>query len=114
MRLVPEMTYRETIQGPWGPTTGSPLGARICWQVTSAELAGARISARLAMPGADWIRLGPDGIRRQDQRLTFVTDDNAVILLSYERYSWLTRSLFIGEGRVAGDHRIEYVIHRLD
>jgi hypothetical protein len=31
-----------------------------------------------------------------------------------ERYSWLTRSLFIGEGRVAGHHRIEYVIHRLD
>lgn len=152
MRLAPEMTYRETIQGPWGPTSGSPLGARLCWQVTSAELVGARIRAHLAMPGADWIRLGPDGIRRQDQRLTFVTGDNAVILLSYdnalirenpafltalrtggetsvddqymrmvaqfdtgdERYSWLTRSLFIGEGRVAGDHRIEYVIHRLD
>jgi hypothetical protein len=146
------MTYRETIQGPWGPTSGSPLGARLCWQVTSAELVGPRIRAHLAMPGADWIRLGPDGIRRQDQRLTFVTDDNAVILVSYdnalirenpaflaalrtggetsvddqymrmvaqfdtgdERYSWLTRSLFIGEGRVAGDHRIEYVIHRLD
>jgi hypothetical protein len=146
------MTYKETIQGPWGPTAGSPLGAGLCWQFTSAELVGARIRARLAMPRADWIRLGPDGIRRQDQRLTFVTDDNAVILLSYdnalirenpaflaalrtggetsvddqymrmvaqfdtgdERYCWLTRSLFIGEGRVAGDHRIEYVIHRLD
>jgi uncharacterized protein DUF3237 len=152
VRLVPEMTYSETIAGPWGPTAGSPLGARLCWEVTSAELAGARIRARLAMPGADWIRLGPDGIRRQDQRLTFVTEDDAVILLTYdnalirespaflralrtggetsvddqymrmvaqfdtgdERYSWLTRSLFIGEGRVAGDHRIEYAIHRLD
>ncbi len=152
MRLVPEMTYRETIDGPWGPTAGSPYGARLCWQVTSAELAGARIRAHLAMPGADWIRLGPDGTRRPDQRLAFVTDDDAVILLSYdnalirespafldalrtggetsvddqymrmvaqfdtgdERYSWLTRSLFIGEGRVCGDHRIEYVIHRLD
>lgn len=152
MRLVPEMTYRETIAGPWGPTSGSPLGARLCWQVTHAELVGDRIHARLAMPGADWIRLGPDGVRRPDQRLAFVSDDNAVILLSYDhalirespaflsalrtggetgvddqymrmvaqfdtgdgRYSWLTRSLFIGEGRVAGDHRIEYRIHRLD
>ena len=152
MRLVPEMTYTETIAGPWGPTSGSPLGPRLCWQVTSAELVGDRIRARLAMPGADWIRLGPDGIRRPDQRLTFVAEDNAVILLSYddalirespgflsalhhggetgvddqymrmvarfetgeERFSWLTRSLFIGEGRLAGDHRIEYVIHRLD
>jgi hypothetical protein len=146
------MTYHETIAGPWGPTTGSPYGARLCWQVTSAELVGPRIRAHLAMPGADWIRLGPDGVRRQDQRLTFVTDDGAVLLLTYdnalirespafldalrtggettvddqymrmvaqfdtgdERYAWLTSSLFIGEGRVAGDHRIEYTIHRLD
>ncbi|PZS33012.1 MAG: hypothetical protein DLM58_08750 [Pseudonocardiales bacterium] len=152
MQLVHEMTYVETIAGPWGPTTGSPFGARLCWQVTSASLTGLRIHADLAMPGADWIRLGPDGIRRQDQRLTFTTDDDAVILLSYDnalirespaflaalntggetstedqymrmvahfdtgdpRYAWLTSSLFIGAGRVAGDHRIEYQIHRLD
>lgn len=152
MDLVPECTYTETIAGPWGPTIGSPFGARLCWQVTSAELTGSRIRARLAMPGADWIRLGTDGIRRQDQRLTFVTDDDAVILLRYdnaliretpafltalrtggqtgfadqymrmiaqfdtgdERYTWLTSSLFIGEGRVAGDHSIEYAIYRLE
>jgi hypothetical protein len=152
MRLVPEMVYRETIAGPWGPTDGSPLGRRLCWSVTNATLHGARIDAELAMPGADWLRLGSDGIRRQDQRLTFATADGAVILLSYDnalireseafldalahggettsedqymrmvaqfdtgegRYAWLTQSLFIGEGRVAGDHQIEYMIHRLD
>lgn len=152
MHLVPEMTYTETIAGPWGPTTGSPLGSRLCWQITSAELIGTRIRARLAMPGADWIRLGADGIRRQDQRLTFVSDDDAVIMLRYDnaliretptfldalragdqtdfadqymrivaqfdtgdrRYTWLTSNLFIGEGRIAGDRRIEYSICRLD
>jgi hypothetical protein len=152
MRLVPEMTYRETIAGPWGPTTGSPFGARLCWEVTEAELDGDRIRAHLAMPGADWIRLGPDRIRRADQRLTFITDDEVLVLLRYDnamirespeflealrtggqtalgdqymrmvaqfdtgddRYAWLTRSLFVAEGRIAGDHRIEYVIHRLD
>ncbi len=31
-----------------------------------------------------------------------------------ERYAWLTQSLFIGAGRVAGDHQIEYQIYRLD
>lgn len=31
-----------------------------------------------------------------------------------KRYTWLTSSLFIGEGRVAGDHRIEYTIYRID
>jgi len=152
VHLVPEMTYTETIAGPWGPTTGSPLGPRLCWQVTSATLAGPRIQAKLAMPGADWIRLGADGIRRPDQRLTFATDDGAIVMLHYDnalirespaflaaldtggqttiedqymrraaqfdtgeaRYSWLTRSLFIAEGRVAGDHQIEYRIHRVD
>ena len=152
MQLVPEMTYTETIAGPWGPTIGSPFGARLCWQVTSATLNGPRIAANLVMPGADWIRLGTDGIRRQDQRLTFATDDGAIVMLRYDNaliressafltaldtgdqttledqymrmvaqfdtgepaYSWLTRSLFVGEGRLAGDRRIEYQIHRLD
>jgi hypothetical protein len=152
MQLVPEMTYTETIAGPWGPTTGSPLGARLCWEVTRAQLSGPRIDAELVMPGADWIRLGTDGIRRQDQRLTFATHDGAVVLLRYdnalirespaflaalehggqtvfedqymrmvaqfdtgdERYRWLTSSLFLGEGRIAGDHQVTYQIHRVD
>ncbi|MFY9928272.1 MAG: DUF3237 domain-containing protein [Streptosporangiaceae bacterium] len=152
MRLVPEMTFTETIAGPWGPTTGSPFGARLCWQVTEAALAGDRIRAHLVMPGADWIRLGPDGIRRQDQRITFGTDDGAIVMLRYDagiireneifinalrdgtataytdqhmrmvaefdtgdpRYAWLTQHLFVGEGRLAGDRRIEYRIHRVD
>src|SRR5919206_107993 len=84
MRLVKEMVYRETIAGPWGPTTGSPLGSRLCWSITEATLRGSRINARLVMPGADWIRLGPDGIRRPDQRLTFETDDGVVVMLSYD------------------------------
>jgi hypothetical protein len=146
------MVYRETIAGPWGPTTGSPLGSRLCWSIREATLRGSRINARLVMPGADWIRLGPDGIRRPDQRLTFETDDGVVVMLSYDdalireseafltalargsettvddqymrmiarfdtgaaRYAWLMESLYIGEGRVAGDHEIEYTIHRVD
>lgn len=30
------MTYAEAIDGPIGRTTGSPLGERVCWQITSA------------------------------------------------------------------------------
>ncbi|HEY7008652.1 MAG TPA: DUF3237 domain-containing protein [Jatrophihabitantaceae bacterium] len=152
MRLTQELIYRETIAGPWGPTSGRPFGARVCWSVPSAELVGPRIEARLVMPGADWIRLGPDGCRRPDQRLAFQTVDGALVLLSYDnaliresrafldalaggqstaadeqymrmtaqfdtgdsRYAWLTQSLFLGEGRVTGDHRIEYVIYRAE
>jgi|ERR1035438_1272528 hypothetical protein len=84
MRLVPEMTYTETISGPWGPTAGSPHGARLCWQVATARLTGPRIEASLAVPGHDWMRLGPDGIRRPDLRVTLETDDGAIILFSYD------------------------------
>ncbi len=79
-----EMTYAETIEGPLGPTTGSPLGQRLCWQVTTATLSGPRINATLAMPGTDWLRLGDDGIRRQDLRAQLVTDDGELTLLRYD------------------------------
>src|SRR2546430_8134041 len=84
MRLVPEMTYRETIDGPWGPTRGAPLGVRLCWQVTTGRLRGNRIDASLVHPGMDWIRLGPDGVRRQDLRATLADADGEVIMMSYD------------------------------
>jgi hypothetical protein len=79
-----EMTYAETIKGPLGPTNGSPLGERVCWQITSATLRGPRIDATLAMPGIDWIRIGRDGIRRQDLHAQLLTDDGEVILFRYD------------------------------
>jgi hypothetical protein len=152
MNLVAEMMYRETIAGPWGPTTGNPLGDRLCWQVTEATISGPRIDLNLAMPGADWIRLGSDGIRRPDQRLVFAAEDGALVLLRYDvavirespsflaalrsgdetsyedqyirmapqfetgspEMGWLMNSLWIAEGRLAGERRIEYRIHRVD
>lgn len=84
MRLVPEMTYVETIEGPWGPTEGSPFGTRLVWQISTARLFGERIDATLAGTGLDWIRLGPDGLRRQDLRATLRTDDGEIVLFSYD------------------------------
>lgn len=55
-----EMTFAERIEGPLGPTTGSP--ARLCWKIAEATLAGPRITASLAMPGIDWIRVDGNGI----------------------------------------------------
>ncbi len=79
-----EMTYAETIDGPLGPTVGSPLGERVCWQVTTATLRGPRIAATSSVPGTDWIRLGADGVRRPDLRAQLVTDDGELILLRYD------------------------------
>lgn len=84
IELEYEMTYAERIEGPLGPTAGSPLSERLCWQVTTATLHGPRINATLAMPGIDWIRLGADGIRRPDLRAQLITDDGELILLRYD------------------------------
>lgn len=53
IELEYEMTWRERIEGPLGPTTGAPFGERLCWQVLSGTLEGRRIEARMAMPGVD-------------------------------------------------------------
>jgi Protein of unknown function (DUF3237) len=84
IELEYEMTYTETIDGPLGPTTGSPLGERLCWQVTTAVLHGPRINATLAMSATDWMRLGADGIRRADLRAQLTTDDGELILFRYD------------------------------
>ena len=84
IELEYEMTYAETIDGPLGPTTGSPLGERLCWQVTTATLHGLRINASLAFPATDWMRLGTDGIRRPDLRAQLTTDDGELILFRYD------------------------------
>ena len=143
------MTFAERIEGPLGPTVGAP--ARLCWKIAEATLAGPRITASLAMPGTDWIRLDGNGIRRQDQRTQFLAEDGTLILMRYDvalirsdegfsraleagaetgfgdqymcmapqfevgsdGYAWLTQSLFIARGRLAGPGRIEYEVYRV-
>ena len=115
VELVYEMTFAERIEGPLGPTTGFP--SRLCWKIAEATLAGPRISARLAMPGTDWLRIEGSGIRRQDQRTQFLADQYMCMTplfdVSSDRYAWLTQSLFIARGRLAGPKRIEYELYRV-
>ncbi len=76
-----EMTYAETIEGPLGPTTGSPLAERLCWQVTTATLSGPRHQrhtgdARNRLDPARWVTRSAARISAQ-----LVTDDGELILL---------------------------------
>ena len=144
LELEYEMTFAERLEGPLGPTIGFP--SRLYWKIAEATLAAPRISACLVMPGTDWIRVEGNGIRRQDQRAQFLTEDGTLILMRYDAglirgdegfsrvldngrettfadqymcmtpqfdvsndsYAWLTQSLFIARGRLAGPSRIEY------
>jgi hypothetical protein len=81
--LQHEMTYRLKVTGPLAATEGSPQGTREYWEMTDGTLTGARISARIAMPGGDWFAVGVDRFGRPDVRVPFTTDDGATILLHY-------------------------------
>lgn len=81
--LIHEMDYVLETRDPLPVTEGAPLGPRQYWHLAEATLKGSRISASLATPGIDWLRVGDDGFWRPDCRLQFVTDDDAVIFLEY-------------------------------
>lgn len=83
LTLRQEMTYRFTTRGPLEATEGSPLGTRQYFEMTAGTLKGDRISARIAMPGGDWMTRSPDGFWRPDVRVQFTTDDGATIFLHY-------------------------------
>jgi hypothetical protein len=84
IELQYEMTYEETIAGPLGSTSGSPVGERLCWTVETGRLHGPRIDATLAMPGVDLMRVGSDGLRRPDLRAQLLTDDGELVLFRYD------------------------------
>jgi hypothetical protein len=66
MQLQSEFFYRVKTSGPLPTTSGSPHGERQYWIVSEAELAGARIHAKLAAPGSDWMWVSNDGFWRSD------------------------------------------------
>jgi hypothetical protein len=83
MELVREFLYRVKTTGPLKTTKGAPDAERNYWIVSEAELDGARLKARLAAPGSDWMRVSPDGFWRPDVRAPFTTDDGETILMHY-------------------------------
>jgi hypothetical protein len=101
-----EMTYRFRVRGPISSTQGSPLGARDYWEMTEGELSGARIRARIAMPGGDWYRVGTDGFGRPDVRVQFLTDDDALVLLHYRGLVQVTEA-FKRAAEIGGATRFE-------
>ena len=81
--LEQEMTYRVRTANPLDPTAGSPRAVLQYWQVVEAELDGPRIKARLAASGLDWMQVSEDGFWRPNVRAQFLTNDGAVVLMSY-------------------------------
>ena len=73
------MTYGKVKDAP----REDPAGTLQYWEMTEGRLEGARIKAKLVMPGGDWYRVGTDGYGRPDVRTQLETDDGAIVLLRY-------------------------------
>ncbi len=112
---------------------GGPHGTRVFAPVLSGTVVGPRITATVA-PGSDWVTVRSDGVCHLDVRLTLVTDDNAVIAMTYngilgvgddrrartaplfqagdERYQWLNNLQAIGIG-TPGKDEVTYEVYEL-
>ena len=121
--LVHVATMRAQLGGDQFQVRGGPKGSRIIAEVDAVDVTGERFNATMAgKSAADWLTLGPDGTYGTlDVRFTLTTDDGATIYCEYggkidlaagraisapvfecgdERYDWLNRSQFIGDGTI--------------
>jgi hypothetical protein len=82
MELVHEFTYQAKLDPAMVPGPG-PLGTRLVVNVTGGWMRGDRINGTISGPGGDWALVGPDGFARLDVRAQGITDDGAVLYMSY-------------------------------
>jgi hypothetical protein len=108
INLTYAMTYWERIEGPMESTSEVPFGKRVCWQIIDAKLKGPNISAKLAFPGSDWMRVGNDDfIRRADLRVQLVEQDGSTILMSYNNAIIQTTESFLQVLKTGGETSFE-------
>lgn len=124
---APELVHVATIVARLGserfPIGVGPTGDRSITEVTAVTVTGDRLNATMAgTAAADWLTIAPDrSYATLDVRFTLRTDDDALIYCEYsgrvdmaagraisaplfqcgdERYDWINRSQFIGDGTV--------------
>lgn len=82
MELIHECTFHADIAGPLIVGDG-PAGTRMIVPVTGGWAKGPRLNGTVSGPGADWVVVGADGFARLDVRAQLVTDDGAVLYMTY-------------------------------
>ena len=108
MKLIPEFSYTAELAAPQivGP---GPYGVRQVLPVTGGTVTGERLSGKAAIGGGDWILAGEDGYGRLDVRAQFITDDGAVIYMSYQGLVEVTEAAAAALG--GGDSGTEFGDH---
>lgn len=135
---APAFEYLGTLKVETGSRTvieNGPQGTRTIVQVVGGRFDGPRLKASVQTPAGDWITNRTDGSYRLDVRLTLKTEDQALILVTYNgigqttaagaslriaplfetgdsRYVWLTRLQAVGVGERVGT-TVTYNIYAL-
>jgi hypothetical protein len=60
-----------------------PEGLNITFYIASGEIRGPRINAKIRGEGGDWMLVRRDGVGMADVRITYETDDGALLLSRY-------------------------------
>ncbi|MHA6631947.1 DUF3237 domain-containing protein [Pseudonocardia sichuanensis] len=134
LELVPLCTLRVQLKPPIEVGAG-PAGTRLIFEVATAKLEGDRLNGEVTgSAAADWLVIGAEGTASLDIRVTFRTDDGAIIFGQYtgradvsngleppitiyvaprfetgdERYAWINRIQAIGKGVVQDDLSLDY------
>ena len=110
-----------------------PEGTKIIVTITGGTITGDKVNGVIvANSGGDWVSVGATGAMRIDVRFTILTDDDAIIYVSYkgvlqgrralcgplfetgdERYAWLNSSQGIGIGE-SNESGVDYDFYLLD
>jgi len=126
LELIPLCTVAVTLRDPIAVGDG-PAGMRLIYEVAEATVTGDRINGRMiGQASADWLTITGTTVSL-DVRVTFETDDGAIILAQYlgrsdvsqgagaapiyvaprfetgdERYAWLNSIQAAGKGVLDG------------
>ena len=84
MKLEFLMEYTADLNRPTRDTGAGPFGTRGLAVVTGGSFEGPRLKGTVWGTGVgDWWLRGPDGVQRLDVRISFETDDGALIYVQY-------------------------------
>ena len=135
--IAVEYLGRATFEiGPRVIVEAGPQGTRAIVPVVGGTFEGPKIQARLSPPAGDWITMRPDCSYKLDVRVTWVTADDAAILMTYSgighltesgstirsaplfevgdpRYAWLNGIQAVGIGGRTGESLVVYEIYGL-
>lgn len=104
-------------------------------ELTAARLEGERLTGSMkGTAGADWLTISPEGYGTLDVKVTFETDDGAIVHASYtgrlqfdtmtvyatpqfhtgdERYQWLNRIQAVAKGTFTAADTLIYEMYEL-